>query len=270
MSKNAPATIPTVHLPAIVPGRHELSYADMFQLAGIYANSSLFPAHLRGKAEDCFIVVQLAERLKADHLAIAQNTYVVQGKPGMEAKMIIALINRSGQFKSRLRFRLEGEGNKRTAIAYAIDHDGQPCESAYSMQTAIDEGLVGKPQSKWKTMPDIMLQYRAATQFSRLFCPDVTMGMAVFDDDRQVIEGEIIAEPEPVPVQTVQAEPEAAPAQPHAQEPDDLEPLRADYRSWPQNKREAYERKYSELTDSGSSKDDAIRGAHAHVTNYFQ
>lgn len=273
---NAPAVIPEVNLPAIVPGKHELSYADMYQLANIYASSSLFPGHLRDKPADCFIVVQLAERLKADHLAIAQNTYVVQGKPGMEAKMIIALINRSGQFRGRLRFRLDGEGNKRTATAHAIDNNGELCESSYSLQTAMDEGLVGKPGSKWKTMADLMLQYRAATQFSRLYCPDVTMGMAVLDDDRNIIDGEIMpSAPEPINVE-VTAEAPSAPA-PEAEAPKaepkrdpELERMARTYDAWPKAKQEAYKAKMKSLRDEGMDVDDARKQAFEHTDKYFQ
>jgi len=45
------------------------------------------------------------------------------------------------------------------------------------MQMAKDEGWLGKQGSKWKTMPELMLMYRAAAFFGRLYAPDVTMGM---------------------------------------------------------------------------------------------
>ena len=46
-----------------------------------------------------------------------------------------------------------------------------------NMQMAKDEGWLGKNGSKWKTMPQLMLRYRAASFFSSLNCPELTMGI---------------------------------------------------------------------------------------------
>ena len=46
-----------------------------------------------------------------------------------------------------------------------------------NMQMAKDEGWYGKNGSKWKTMPQLMLRYRAASFFSSLNCPELTMGI---------------------------------------------------------------------------------------------
>jgi hypothetical protein len=39
------------------------------------------------------------------------------------------------------------------------------------------EGWVSKAGSKWKTMPELMMRYRAAAFFGRLYAPEITMGM---------------------------------------------------------------------------------------------
>src|SRR5690606_28728464 len=39
------------------------------------------------------------------------------------------------------------------------------------------EGWVSKNGSKWKTMPELMIRYRAAAFFGRLYAPEITMGM---------------------------------------------------------------------------------------------
>jgi hypothetical protein len=44
------------------------------------------------------------------------------------------------------------------------------------------EGWVEKNGSKWKTMPDLMLRYRAATLFGRLYTPEILMGMKACED----------------------------------------------------------------------------------------
>ena len=45
------------------------------------------------------------------------------------------------------------------------------------MDMAKDEGWLSKNGSKWKTMPQLMLRYRAASFFSSLNCPELTMGL---------------------------------------------------------------------------------------------
>lgn len=41
--------------------------------------------------------------------------------------------------------------------------------------------------SKWKTMPQIMLRYRAASFFARMNCPELTLG---FYTQEEVIDGD--------------------------------------------------------------------------------
>ena len=45
------------------------------------------------------------------------------------------------------------------------------------MNMAKAEGWVDKNGSKWKTMPELMRRYRAASFFCRQFAPEVSMGM---------------------------------------------------------------------------------------------
>lgn len=46
-----------------------------------------------------------------------------------------------------------------------------------SIQMAIDEGWLTKNGSKWQTMPEVMLRYRAASLFGRLYAPELLMGL---------------------------------------------------------------------------------------------
>ena len=39
------------------------------------------------------------------------------------------------------------------------------------------EGWFQKAGSKWQTMPELMLKYRAAAFFGRLYAPEIMMGM---------------------------------------------------------------------------------------------
>jgi hypothetical protein len=51
-----------------------------------------------------------------------------------------------------------------------------------SLEMAKAEGWLDKAGSKWKTMPELMLKYRAAAFFGRLFAPEVLMGMQTSEE----------------------------------------------------------------------------------------
>ena len=55
------------------------------------------------------------------------------------------------------------------------------------MDMANAEGWVQKNGSKWKTMPQVMLRYRAASFFARMNCPELTLGYYSQDE---VIDGD--------------------------------------------------------------------------------
>jgi hypothetical protein len=42
---------------------------------------------------------------------------------------------------------------------------------------AAAEGWTTKKASKWLTMPELMLQYRAAAFFGRVYCPEILNGL---------------------------------------------------------------------------------------------
>jgi hypothetical protein len=50
------------------------------------------------------------------------------------------------------------------------------------MKMAKDEGWLEKNGSKWKTMPEVMIRYRAASFFGRLNCPNMIMGIYSTDE----------------------------------------------------------------------------------------
>lgn len=164
----------------------EAAFNLMLRRAQAYAKSQLVPQQFQGSVANCIIALELAARLRISELAVMQHLYVVHGKPGWSSTFLIACINDSGKF-SPLRFDMvTGEtkafGNKkfvdRVCIAWARDREtGERLESPpVSMEMAYLEGWVTRSGSKWQTMPDLMLRYRAATLFARLYAPEITLG----------------------------------------------------------------------------------------------
>ena len=59
-----------------------------------------------------------------------------------------------------------------------------------SIQMAIDESWLTKNGSKWLTMPEVMLRYRAASFFGRLYAPELLMGLQTQEEVEDIIQAE--------------------------------------------------------------------------------
>lgn len=191
------------------------SSASAFELlmrqAKLISSSSLVPEQfsifdkngkLKSREEQSYalsnatIAMEMAGRIGASPLMVCQNLYIVHGRPGWSSQFIIACINSSGRF-SPLRFDISGEGDQRTCTAWAEEKGtGQRLESPpVSIGMAKEEGWYGKNGSKWKTMPELMLRYRSAAFFGRIYAPDLMMGIKPMEEIEDIID----ITPEPVP-----------------------------------------------------------------------
>lgn len=159
-----------------------------WRMAEALARSKMIPVEYQGKPENTLIAIEVAQRTGASPLAVMQNLYIVHGKPGWSAQYIIAAINASGKY-SPLRFAITGDGDEKTCVAWATDKTGERLDSPpVSIKMAKDEGWFNKNGSKWKTMPELMLRYRAATLFGRLYAPEILMGMKTADEIDDIAE----------------------------------------------------------------------------------
>jgi hypothetical protein len=59
--------------------------------------------------------------------------------------------------------------------------------SKITIQMAKDEGWYGKSGSKWQTMPEQMLMYRAGAFFARVHCPDVLYGVQMAEEVKDTL-----------------------------------------------------------------------------------
>lgn len=154
------------------------------RMAKLLSASSLVPVQYQGEAgmPNAIIAIDMAQRMGANPLMIMQNLYIVHGRPAWSSQFLIACLNACGRF-SPLRYRIDGEGENYGCQAVANDRDGNLCEGPrVTIGMAKAEGWLGKSGSKWRTMPDLMLRYRAATFFARTFAPELTMGIPSQDE----------------------------------------------------------------------------------------
>lgn len=155
--------------------------------AKMLSASSLVPKEFQGNVANCAIGINIAKRLGADPFMVIQNIDVIHGRPSFRATFLIAMVNASGRF-TPLQFRMEGEGQSRSCVAHCTIRDtGEAVEGPQvSMAMAKAEGWSTKTGSKWLTMPELMLRYRAAAFFARIYAPDITLGMHTSEEIRDM------------------------------------------------------------------------------------
>lgn len=160
------------------------------RMAKVFATSSLVPPQYQNNMSNCIIAMEMASRIGASPLQVMQNLYLVHNNPGFSAKFLIACINASGKF-SPLRYEFKGKENtdEWSCRAYAVDKEGEVLHGAWvSIAMAKKEGWYSKPGSKWQTMPELMLQYRAAAFFQRTYAPEISLGMQSAEELADAVE----------------------------------------------------------------------------------
>lgn len=149
------------------------------QMAKALSSSTIVPSTFQKNDANCLIAIEQAQRLKVSPLMVMQNLYVIQGRPSWSSKFLIAAINNSGKFDMELQFdeTKDKNGKPFSCTAWTMKNGRRVEGMEVNMDIAKDEGWLGKNGSKWKTMPQLMLRYRAASFFSSLNCPELTMGL---------------------------------------------------------------------------------------------
>lgn len=172
------------------------------RVAQMLYQAKMWPDHLR-TVGDALITLNFADRIKSDPVMVAQMIYIVHGKPGIEGKLTAALINQSGKYSEPLQYEwLDGENNviddfqvysnpekdERGCRAYSIDtKSGTTVKGAkVTWKVVHEEGWFNKSGSKWKTIPELMFMYRAASWFANINCPDVKLGMHTVEELRDM------------------------------------------------------------------------------------
>lgn len=198
----------------IVSERNEIStpfsnaenFKNIFDIGKMFASSQLVPQNYQGKAMDCTIAVDMANRMGVSPMMVMQNLYVVKGKPQWSGQACMSLIRGSGEFKN-VRPVYTGEKNTDSWGCYIRAEDKVTGEIVNGTEITIAmakaEGWYSKPDkygketSKWQTMPEQMLAYRAAAFFARVYVPNSLMGVSVEGEVEDIAKTETIIPDDP-------------------------------------------------------------------------
>jgi hypothetical protein len=150
------------------------------RIARALSESSIMPAAYHNNVANCMVALEYANRLGASVLAVAQNLDVIQGKPSLRGSFLIGTVNASGRF-TPIRFRFQGtEGQDDWGCrAVATDREsGEECIGPLiTIALAKAEGWTTKTGSKWKNLPELMLMYRSGAWWTRVYCPELSLGL---------------------------------------------------------------------------------------------
>lgn len=180
-------------LPAVTPGFGDLQSFELMQRgAKVLSSSSLVPKEYQGAEglPNAIVALNMALRMQADPLMVMQNLYVVHGRPSWSAQFMIAAFNRCGRY-SGMRYEWQGkQGSKDWGCrAWAIEKEtgDKVYGPLVTMATAEAEGWMSRTGSKWKTIPELMLTYRAAAWMVRTNAPEIAMGLPTADESEDMV-----------------------------------------------------------------------------------
>ena len=156
------------------------AFEDAQRMAKSLATSTLVPPHFQGQQgfANCLVALEIAHRMRMSPFVVVQNLHIIHGRPSWSSQFIIAMINGCGRF-SPLRYEMSGQGDNLSCycVATELSTDKELKGPTVTMAMAKKEGWATKTGSKWITMPELMIRYRAAAFWGRLFVPELLVGI---------------------------------------------------------------------------------------------
>ena len=169
---------PTQNPNAVTMWNDAKLYNQSLAMAQTLSKSEIIPQSYKGKPADCLIAIDIANRLGLSPAIVMQNSQCVRGNFTWKGSACKAMIDGCGRYQ-KTRYVYVGEEGKDSYGCYleAIDNDGDIIKGVpVTIAMAKKEGWYNKDGSKWQSMCDLMLKYRAAAFFMRTECASIAMG----------------------------------------------------------------------------------------------
>jgi hypothetical protein len=186
----APVSFPDQNQKLASPFMSVAAFETGQRMAKALASSDLVPQQFRGNVGNTLLALEMANRLEMPVFSVLQSIYIVHGKPSFSAAFLIAVVNSSSRFDTPILFKFNDKRDE--CYAYAMRGGDEIRGTTVSIAMAKAENWYSKNGSKWQTMPELMLQYRAATFFARTYAPDLMMGVRSSEELHDTVEAEIV------------------------------------------------------------------------------
>ena len=168
------------------------SFESAQRIAASLADSALVPNAYRGQAglPNCIVAIEIANRMGMSPFQVMQNLNVIHGRPSWSSQFIIGLIQGCGRFEG---FTYNEKPDSCQCFAYLKTTGEQVSGPKITLEMAKKEGWTRN--EKYRTMPQTMLRYRAASAFGRFHIPDLILGIQSVEEN-EVIDAEVAVVPE--------------------------------------------------------------------------
>ncbi|RGD90537.1 RecT family recombinase [Acinetobacter sp. SWAC57] len=164
---------------------------DRFErIASVMASSKFaVPKHLQGNTGDCLAIIMQSAQWQMDPFAVAQKTHQINGVLGYEAQLVNAVITNRAPITGRLNFEWYGDWTKINGKEDKSWDKGIKVWATLKGETTpreinISMGQVGSVRNSplWVSDPRQQLAYLAIKRWSRLYTPDVILGVYTPDE----------------------------------------------------------------------------------------
>lgn len=204
---------------ASAAGQMQRQFETYQRIAKPLSESDFVPEAYKGKIGNCIIAVEMAARMGTLPLTVMQNLCIVKGNPTWKSRFLIGCVNACGRYTTLdYRITIEGTVGEVKYKTWEKGKDGKKHEvqkpferpqldnlvcvasatekatgkvltsTPVSIRMAIEEGWYTKDGSKWPTMPQQMLRYRAASFWVSTFAPEMAMGLRTEEEQRDIVD----------------------------------------------------------------------------------
>lgn len=167
-----------------------MSFERLMEMSSFLSKSTVVPVIYQNRPENCFIALDMASRMGISPMIVMQNLFIIQGKPSWSGSAIASLIKASPQFKNveLVYVGIKDTDNWGAYVTAESTVTGKTLKGGtVTLGIAKKEGWYQKSSSKWQTMPEIMLGYRAFAWFGRIYAPELLMGLQSSDEVEDVV-----------------------------------------------------------------------------------
>ena len=145
--------------------------------------SNLVPQSYQGQKglPNCLVALEMSKRMNLSPLTVMQNLNIIHGTPSWSAQFLSSQILGCGRF-TNFDYIVSGQGEtlEVQCIAKRVEDQKIVKGTPVSMRMAKLEGWTRN--SKYQSMPELMLRNRAATFFGRQYIPDLLLGVQTSEE----------------------------------------------------------------------------------------
>lgn len=189
-TSQALAGIETPQMPAVQAGaldnlQQQVAAMDAAsRLATALCSTAMVPKQYQGKPDDGAAAILYGAELGMNPIQSLQNVMVINGKPGVEARTMVALLKTKG-------YRVETVESSDTSVTVrGVAPSGHEEVSTWTIDRAAQAGYTSN--ALYKKIPQQMLYAKAATEVARKIAPDVLLGIAYSTEELR-LEGAVKA-----------------------------------------------------------------------------